>query len=195
MKRIAFALLGVGLLAGCASEPELVKLPPADGAEPPVERIEREGPHARTKIKTYNMAELKAELGMNREVSDLGFADKDFDGCRTMYKGDEGECGARVLSVVNFRLVCRDTVGTTSRAPSSLTPLTSGHLEWRFAGARGHTRTDHQGYGQVQVVSNGPVGTQRFILIIGSKTVGVEASEINQIVLPKNFCTQHLAME
>jgi len=171
-----------------------MRLPPADGFEPPVEHVER-GERNHAPVKTYTMSELKSQLGMNRETSDLGFVDKDFDGCQTAYRGDQGECGSRVLSVVNFRLVCRDTVGTTSRAPTSLTPLHAGNLEWRFAGVRGHTHTDHQGYGQVELVSNGPVGTQRFILLIGSKTVGLEASEVSQIVLPKNFCTQHLAME
>jgi hypothetical protein len=85
-------------------------------------------------------------------------------------------------------------VGTTSRVPSSLTPLARNGVEWRLGGNRGFVNTDSQGYGQIQLVSNRPVQSDRFMLIIGKKSLGVEASEVSQIVLPGNWCGHHYAM-
>jgi hypothetical protein len=144
-------------------------------------------------IREMSLRDLQSQLGMNRSADDLGFADTDYDGCRIGVRGDNGQCGRRFLSVVNFRLVCRDTVGTTTRVPNSLTPL-SKSMEWRLGGARGHVRTDSQGYGQVQMVSSRPVKSDRFMLIIGSKILGLEAGEVSQIVLPGNWCGHGVAM-
>jgi hypothetical protein len=187
-KRLICLSFVAGVLSGCASDPTVMQLPPPDGLQP-VSPIPRPQVHvAPTPARTYNLRELQTQLGMNRALQDVGFADKEFDGCQTAYQGDAGQCGNRVLTVVSFRLVCRDSVETTSRVPSSLTPLKSHSLEWRFAGARGHTRTDGHGYGQVQVVSYNPIGAERFMMIIGTKSVGIEASEVSQIVLPANYC-------
>jgi hypothetical protein len=187
MKRLLLAPIALLLLSACASDPELMSLPPPDGMQPPPMSSPLPNQHA-LKENGIDIHELQAQLGLNRGPQELGFADKNFDGCSMSYKGKDGTCGFRYLSVVHFRLVCRDTVETTTRAPSSLTPLMKNNMQWRLAGIRGDTSTDSQGYGQVQVVSMRPVKTERFILIIGTKTLGLEAGEVSQIVLPGNWC-------
>ena len=76
---------------------------------------------------------------------------------------------------------------TDSYVAKAELPLVPGA---EVAGIRGDTSTDSQGYGQVQVVSMRPVKSERFILIIGTKTLGLEAGEVSQIVLPGNWCSR-----
>lgn len=186
MKRILFVSFAAWFLSGCATDPMVMNLPPPDGL--PREALPPPQVYTPQSTKQISVQELQTQLGLNRSTDDLGFADKNFDGCRVGYKGEGENCGSRYLSVVHFRLVCRDTVGTTSRVPSSLTPLSGRHMQWRLGGLRGNLTTDSQGYGQVQLVSTRPVQTERFMLIIGTKMLGVEAGEVSQIVLPGNWC-------
>lgn len=137
--------------------------------------------------RTFDLGDLQRELGLARDVRDLGFTERDYDGCRMSVPGEASGCGQRFMSVVHFRLMCRDTVGTTSRVPSSLTPL-RGNMQWRLNGRRGVLSTDRDGYGQVQLVSRTPSKSQRFMLIIGKKSLGVEAGEVSQIIVPRDWC-------
>lgn len=171
----------VCFLCACATGPkpeETASLPlPVATSEPPLPAMPR----------MVEMPALKSELGLTRDIRELGFAEKDYNGCRMSLPGDAQMCGQRFMSVVHFRLVCRDTVGTTSRVPSSLRPLRS-KMQWRLNGKRGMLTTDKEGYGQVQMVSRSPSKEQRFMLIIGKKSLGVEAGEVTQIVVPGDWC-------
>jgi len=164
------------VLCACTTAPKVSEPPPAP-AMPPL-------PAEPQKI---GMPELKKQLGLERDTRELGFAEKDYDGCRMSVPGDNGFCGPRFFSVVHFRLLCRDTVGTTMRAPASLKPL-QGKMQWLLNGKRGSLATDPEGYGQVQLVSRRPSKEQRFMLVIGKKSLGVEAGEVSQIVVPKDWC-------
>lgn len=172
--KIIIRLLAFCLLCACTSTPKVDV-----GEQPPL-------PPSPVKM---DLAELQKQLGLERDQHDLGYAEKDFDGCRMNLTGDPMFCGARYLAVVHFRLMCRDTVETTTRVPSSLRPL-QGHMEWRLNGKRGFLKTDEEGYGQVKTVSRSPSKSQRFMLIIGKKSLGVEASEVSQIIVPSNWCAR-----
>ena len=175
MKKLTFVLFCC--LSACRS------IPPQPVVEPPVP-IEPPYPAVPMRIE---MNELKTQLGLEREAQQLGFLEKNYDGCRMALPGDEKMCGQRFFSTVHFRLLCRDTVGTTERVPSSLTPL-RGRMQWRLNGKRGQIRTDKDGYGQMQMVSKSPSKEKQFILVIGQKFLGVEAGEVSQIVVPRNWC-------
>jgi hypothetical protein len=191
MKRLAVLAFAAAILSGCASEPMSMKLPAPDGL--PQDNMPRTLP-PQTSVREMSVHELQAQLGLNRSADDLGFAHSNFDGCRMGVKDEGRNCGTRFFSVVHFRLVCRDTTGTTTRVPSSLTPLARNGIEWRLGGVKGHVNTDSQGYGQVQLVSSRPVKSERFMLIIGTKILGLEAGEVSQIVLPGNWCGSHVAL-
>lgn len=187
MRRLALMAFTAFLLSGCATESVVMTLPPPDGSTPEPTGSRSKGAHSRP-VDSLSLHELQTQLSMNRPPDDLGYAEKNFDGCHVGFKNDQGVCGRRFLSVLNFKLVCRDTVGTTSRVPSSLMPLSNHTMQWRFGGQSGNLTTDSLGYGQVQMVSSRPVSTDRFMLLIGTKTLGVEAAEVSQIVLPGNWC-------
>ena len=182
-------VLAVSLfVCACASSPELMRLPPPEGL--PQDRVEPR-PHATVSPvdRRLNLAQLQSQLGLDRSPQSLGFDEKGFDGCKWGIREDSGQCGRRYLSVVHFRLLCRDSVETVQSVSTNFTPLTAHQMKWRLAGVRGDTRTDSEGFGQVQVLSPRSTKGQRFILIIGSKSLGLEVGEVSQIILPGNWCS------
>ena len=132
--------------------------------------------------------QLSQALGMNRSPADLGFSEKSFDPCQHGWNSEEA-CQSRYLSVVHFQLLCRETDGSVSQAPRRLMPIEAREVLWSLGHQRGKTRTDAWGYGQLSAVSHQSVRGKRLILKIGSRFVGFTASEVNKIVLPKNFCS------
>lgn len=184
MKHVALVCITFGFLCGCATKPMV-----ATPANIPLPMSQEPSLH------DISVAELQTHLGLTRSPQSLGFEEKGFDGCRLGVKGESGGCGQRFLSVVHVRLVCRDTVGTTSRVPASLRPLVSSPMEWRLGGMHGNVRTDNQGFVQIHVVSSRPTKAERLIMIIGSKTLGIEAGEVSQIVLPGNWCARWASID
>src|SRR5438445_814161 len=118
MIRQSLAGLALGMLCGCATESMVMKLPPPDGMPQETSSLPLPVPESPT-LQQMSVTELQTQLGLNRSAQDLGFDERGFDGCRIGVKGEVGSCSQRYLSVVHFRLVCRDTVGTTSRVPAS----------------------------------------------------------------------------
>lgn len=137
-----------------------------------------------------NVGALQDQLGMNRRPSDLGYSEKSFNPCSYGMSQDAGGCDAQYLTVVNFQLLCRDTEGTVSSVPVSLTPIVSPQIGWSLGGQNGGTPTDRNGYGHFAVVSSKPLRGRRLILRKGANYVGVTVSEINKLVLPKNWCAR-----
>lgn len=172
------------LAVGCTSNPKK----PETVAEPVIMiPMRKQDPVMPATPKRMNFNDIRVQLGLERDSRQLGFLEKDYDSCKMLTPGDEPMCGQRYMSVMNFRLVCRDTVGTTTRAPTSLTPLRS-QMQWRLNGKRGQIRTDKDGYGQMQMISRAPSKEKQFILVIGKNILGVEAGEVTQIVVPRNWC-------
>ncbi len=119
---------------------------------------------------------------MRRSVEDLGFAEKQFKDC------NGGPCRSQFFSVVHFQLLCRDSEGTVSTAPLTLTPLTSDRVTWQLGKFNGGTHTDRNGFGQFTLVSDRSNRGQRLILRIGKQFMGLTVSEVSKVVLPQNFC-------
>lgn len=183
MKKIL--VLGCLFMAACTSTPKN----PETAAEDPVILIplRKQEPVMPATPRRMNLNDIRVQLGLERDSQTLGFLEKDYDGCKMLAPGEEAMCGRRYMSTMNFRLMCRDTVGTTTRMPSSLTPLQAS-MQWRLNGKRGHLRTNKDGYGQMQMISSSPSKSKQFILVIGERFLGVEAGEVSQIVLPRNWC-------
>lgn len=132
---------------------------------------------------TIQKAPLQDRLGMRREASDLGYAEKQFREC-----AQAGTCRPQYFSVVHFQLLCRDSEGTVQNVPLHLKPLTSNRVSWKLGHLTGLTGTDNQGFGQFSVVSERSTRGQRLILRIGKQFMGFTVSEVSKVVLPQNFC-------
>jgi hypothetical protein len=171
---------------GCAVKP------PSPSPNQTPAQVPSPPPQATPGPDPLNIYDLQNKLGLVRSPTSLGYAQKGFDGCKMGVRTDEGKCGQRFLSVVHFQLLCRDSVGTTEIAPVNFKPLVAGKMQWRLAGEIGATHTDSEGFGQVQLVSTRSTKGKRFILIIGSKSLGLEVGEVSKIILPGNWCS-HVA--
>ncbi len=176
--------LFAALLAGCASTPQSTG--PERKPTPTEKRVTANlGP---------DLSKLKRVLGIDRALNNLGYAEKAFDSCRHEYAESGGKCGRRVLTVVNFRLLCRDTEDTTQTVVTEMTPIHSANVKWKVADATGITQTDSEGYGTVQVVSNQTLQRQRLVLTVGRQFLGLQMSEVSRIVVPVYWCTERALM-
>lgn len=176
------------LLAACSSTPDRMVLPRPEGQPPeaqPRRPVSESG--ARPAV---DLDQLQAALGLARGAKDLGYVEKIFDGCRMGVKGEDGSCGSRYFAVVNFRLVCRDTEGTTEAIVTNVRPVITDSVRWKVAGLAGVTHTDDNGYGSVQLVGLKPARGQRLVLTVGRQFLGLEISQVSQIVVPVYWCTQ-----
>ncbi len=171
--------------SGAIASPE-PRTPAASHASPIAPKV----PVARP---SYDIIQLLSQVGLERDSKDLGYAEKPFDGCQVKVKDEKGKCGNRYLTVVHFRLVCRDSEETTESIATNLTPLYSEKVKWKIAGSEGMTKTDGDGYGQVRLVSARPSLGQRFVLIVGKQFLGLDISEVRQIVVPNYWCNQATA--
>ena len=188
MKQL-IVLFGILLLCACATEPEVMQLPPPEGLPQP--QVTPNPPAAKAAKREFHIEELQSQLGMSRQTEDLGFDERSFNDCDYGLHEDNGQCNRKYLSVVHFRLLCRDSVETTENVASNFTPLVKDNVEWRLAGVQGHTQTDSQGFGQVRMISSRATKAQRFMLIIGTRSLGVEAGEVTQIIVPGNWCSEY----
>lgn len=136
--------------------------------------------------KSVGVLQLQSQLGMNRAPADLGFSEKLFNPCNFGLPGDG--CNERVMNVVHFQLMCRDTEGTVSEVPVALRPIVSPYITWSVGAQSGVTKTDRSGYGQFTFISGNTVKDRRLILRKGAHYVGLTVSEITKVVLPKNWC-------
>ena len=133
-------------------------------------------------------AHLQTRLGMVRAINSLGYEEQAFNPCQYGLKSD-AKCTKQYLTVLHFQLLCRDTEGTVTSAPLTLTPITTDNINWKLVGKSGGTRTDAKGYGQLTFISPKSSKGQRLILRIGKQFLGFTASDMSKIVLPKNFCS------
>lgn len=171
MRSVVF-LAVLFLLSGCATRV-------------PVENIPR-GPVS-AKSSPTEIRQLQAALGMNRPAQDLGLKEKMFDSCRANYK-DGSKCGIRYMSVVNFRLSCRDSEGTTEQVVVNIRPLVNDRIEYQLAGSRGILKSDSQGFAQLQVVTVNSIQGERLVVTVGKQFFGKDVSDIDQVVLPRYWC-------
>ncbi len=165
-------------LAACTTAP---KEPVAESDRPP---LVLEEPRPRQAVPVF---QIQNEIGMNRQATDLGFAEKLFNACNF---GIPGENCDRMFNVVHFQLMCRDSEGTVSEVPVALRPIIAPYITWSVAGQSGSTRTDRNGFGQIAFISGRTIKEKRLILRKGAHYVGLTVSEITKLVLPKNWCAR-----
>lgn len=138
---------------------------------------------------------LKRSLGLDRSRSDLGYQEKQFNTCSAGFGYSKDKCRDQVFISINFRLQCRDSVGTTSEIVTSaqMDPIANKQVRWQIGKAESVIQTDDEGYAQINgVLAQSPAPrSQRLRLAVGSQFVYVRAGELTRIVTPSNWCSRN----
>lgn len=142
------------------------------------------------KLPPLDLKKVSEQLKFERPVEDVGFEEKAFNDC-TLPPGYRlsDSCGTQYLTVVHFRMRCRDSEGTVeSVTHQELTPLMSRDIKWNLAGQSGTTSTDKRGYGTVRALTPQSVKGKSFRLTVNEQIMSVEVGEVRQFVLPNYWC-------
>ena len=130
-------------------------------------------------------------LGLDRNTSSLGYAEKVFNTCEVGFGYATNEsCVKKVYVVIHFKLMCRDSEGTVVRQISEddLVPLANRDLTWSLKNANGTLRTDYNGYAQVVVISPQSQKTERFRISSPKDFLLLRAGDIQRLIVPSNWC-------
>lgn len=194
---LMISLLAIGLV-GCTTTPEAIE-PPLDAFEPPAsikkprsERSSRARPAAPPKIElNLDYEGLSRSMGMDPPRESLGLKEKRFNTCTAGYGySSSQDCRQNYFTVVNFRLLCRDSEGTVSVTinPEDLRPLSGRNISWAMNGNTGSFRLDNQGYGQIKTTSESSLQTERLKITADNDFLYMRAGQVNRIVTPSNWC-------
>lgn len=137
---------------------------------------------------------IKRHLQMERDRDSLGLAEKTFNTCATGYGYSRSQnCRQQNLTVIHFRLLCRDSEGTISTilTEADLRPLERRSVRWNLKGTQGVTYTDNEGYGQILAASSGTQKNQRVRLAVGNEFLYMRAGELQRVITPRPWCNQN----
>lgn len=181
---ILFIMIAV---AGCSSTQKTASTPtePISSKPAATQPPTAEG----TEEAKIDLLGLQRSLDMIRDGSNLGYQEKEFNTCQTGYGFSATKnCKKAYLSVIHFRLQCRDSKGTVSTATHILTPIISAQLKWSIGAIKGITSTDGEGFGQIVTVLPKPSKRERFRMTANSKYLVLRAGEVSRFVVPSDWC-------
>lgn len=179
-----YLLLGLLALTACSTTPKA----PAPVAPPPVVSAD-DGREI-----NIDFESIKRHLQMDRERTSLGLQEKSFNTCDTGYGYSKSQnCRQQNLTVIQFRLLCRDSEGTISTVltESDLRPLERRSVRWNIRNSKGVTYTDSDGYGQILLASNASEKTQRVRIAIGNEFLYMRAGELQKVITPRPWCNSY----
>ncbi len=134
---------------------------------------------------------LENYLKLQDRKTTLGMQSADFNSCKAGYGFSRNEpCYDLTMSVIRFKLQCRDSEGTTDivQTEYNVQPISNTKLNWELSGSKKSLRTDSEGYGKIQIVTEGNPSTERLRLSNGRDFVYVRAKDIKRIVTPAPWC-------
>lgn len=167
-------ILAIIVLAGCTT---------AQKSEGPQD-TSRAG---QQKSQAIDVDKLQSALDMDRSADELGYKEKAFNACKLGLSSSQ--CQNQYLSVIHFRLMCRNSVGTVQSVSNyELTPVVSDNVRWTLGLYKGRASLDEEGYGRIRVITPGSSRSQKLSLQIRDQALGVSANEITRLVLPKDWC-------
>jgi hypothetical protein len=184
MTRISLALLLSAFLGtACTTAPKTT--------EPVDEPIADDSRGVRVKrLPPLDLAKVSQQLGTERSLEDVGYQEKAFNDCALPegYRLSDS-CSTQYLSVIHFRMRCRDSEGTVESVSSGeLSPLVSRSIKWNLAGQNGGTSTNAKGYGIVRALTPSSTRGKSFRLTVNQQIMSVEVGEVRQFVLPNYWC-------
>lgn len=175
-------LLSMLTLVACSSTPTKVEQPPATPQPRPAAEKSEET--------SIDFEGLQRSLGLERSKLKLGYEEKRFNTCEAGFGYPKDNCALKTFVSINFRLQCRDTVGTTSEVVTALQldPIDNKVVNWQMGPAKSRTNTDAEGFAQINAVLANSPRASRLRLAVGNQFVYVRAGEISRIVTPANWC-------
>lgn len=184
MKWVGVVVLAV-LATACSSAPIESPLP-GPRTTLPSEPVENQ----RSSI---DYVGLQRSMGMEIPVEKLGYKEKAFDTCQAGYGySTTHNCHREYMVVINFRLQCRDSVGTVAEGVTNadLTNIANRPVRWNLKPNQGVTNTDSEGYGQIMTVASRSQRSERLKIGVGNEFLYMRAGEITRVVTPQPWCNQ-----
>ncbi|UYL07339.1 hypothetical protein B9G69_009805 [Bdellovibrio sp. SKB1291214] len=135
---------------------------------------------------------VQRALNLERPVETLGVDEKNFNSCEMGYGySPNQDCRTIYMTVVNVRLLCRDSEGTISTVltEADVTPIASQNIRWTLKNVQGQFRTDGLGYGQIVAVSPRSQKRERLKLALGNEFLYMRANEITKVITPRPWCS------
>lgn len=177
LQRLSLALGLLVFVTGCATQPKFTPMP-SDEPESDVPRID--------------FSALKKNLKLDRDASDLGYADRYFYTCQAGAGfSSTKDCHSEYLVVIHFQLLCRNSEGTiSSLTHSEMAPLSGRTVRWTLPSINGVVITDQGGYGQIVTLANRQMHNQRLKLAADDDFLYMKAGEIRRVVTPQPWCNQ-----
>lgn len=135
-----------------------------------------------------NLNHLAEQLHLTSH--DLGLTEKPFNACEYGLRDRFPNCPQLVMTSINYRIRCRDTVDTTETTVTAvhLDPLVTERMDWQLGDSRGETHTDSSGHGRVLALSNRSLKKKMLIFHQRTKLMGLRAYQVSQIVVPRDWC-------
>jgi hypothetical protein len=193
VKSVLFTLFILGFLSACTSKPVTAPTSQVDWQLPPRADSKPSGKRqdvSESEIQVDQEA-LQRWLGLDRELEDLGYAERSFDTCEAGFGYSKSHnCQIKHMIVIHYRLQCRDSEGTVQQALTSadLRNIASENVRWTLPGQSGVSRTNGHGYGQIRGIFSSSQRNQRLKLGVGNDFLYMRANEITQVVTPQSWC-------
>ena len=160
-------------------------MPDVDESQP--EGYEATNTPVRVKrIPPLNIDEVTAIVQVRDEDLRLGFQKFPFDPCKVGLR--DTYCGRHYLAVVNVKVYCRDTNGSSSDINSAYEPFDNWSVTFKYMGKRGRVTSDRDGMVRVKVVHKYPDANERLIILKGKHSMGVRAKDAKKVVVPSDWC-------
>ncbi|WP_413577688.1 hypothetical protein ACLVWU_04575 [Bdellovibrio sp. HCB290] len=135
---------------------------------------------------------IQRALQLERNVEQLGIQEKSFNTCEMGYGYSRNkDCRTAYMTVLNVRLLCRDSVGTISTVltEADVTPIAAQTIRWNLKNVHGEFITDGLGYGQLVALSYRSQKRERLKLSLGNEFLYMRANEITKVITPRPWCS------
>lgn len=135
---------------------------------------------------------IQRTLNLQRPLENLGIDERNFNSCEMGYGYSRNQnCRTMYMTVLNVRLLCRDSEGTISTVltESDVTPIAGQTIRWTLKNVQGQFQTDGLGYGQIVALSPRPQKRERLKLSLGNEFLYMRANEITKVITPRPWCS------
>lgn len=176
-------LLAVLVLAGCATSqvPKEEEIPPPSTA----------GLETQEQIENIDVDALERSLQLARPLQELGYKEASFNTCRVGYGYSSSKnCRKMVMASINFRLQCRDSVGTISTAlgAQDLVAIAGQRVRWTLQKQDDTLTTDGEGYGNIHAVFPKSPKNDWLRIAVGVQFLNMRANTMTRVVTPRPWC-------
>jgi hypothetical protein len=143
-------------------------------------------------ILPIDMQALQKELEVDLPADRVGYVEKVFDACGfgpslPMLR----DCHRVYFVLIGFQLSCRDSEEQPNGVLSGpdLKAVENRKLKWKVgSGHSGSVQTDHEGYGEIEILSDHSLRRRDLRLSTGKDFLVTNAGESSNVVTPPSWC-------